>query len=168
MADNKKQENAKDRGGYQEDQSQSGIDPEGCNHGSQHHHRRTESGPHAGGDGVLDGSDIAGKSGYQGRFAETVGIGKGKLLELCKFRLSDFSAQPLAAPGCKGSSALAQDQGEQCQNDHLEAAHQNVVPVSVCHAYIHDGGHDQRDNQLKHGFRLDAEDSQNGISPVRL
>ena len=64
--------------------------------GGQHHDRGAESRPHACGNGVLYGGYVAGKAGHQGRAAEMVCVGKGKLLQLCKLRLADFGSQSLA------------------------------------------------------------------------
>ena len=96
-----------------------------------------------------------------------VGVCKGKFLQTGKLRPAQFCSQPMAEPGGKNGRTLTQDQGDQSKKDHLCAFCQNITPVSVRHAYIHDRSHYKRDHQLKNGFCDNAERSQNPIPAVR-
>ena len=168
MGDNVKEYGAQQRGGHKKHQRQFGVDGKGHGQGDEHHHRRAERGAHARGHRVLDGGDVAGQPRDQGGGAEFVGVGKGELLQLLKFRLADFGPQPLAGGGGEVGVPLAQRQADQGEQNHLKALHQNVAPVAVCHAHVDNLGHHQGDDQLKGGFRLDAEDGQHRLPAVRL
>ena len=93
-------------------------------------------------------------------------VGKGKFLELGKLRLAQLRTQALAAAGGEHRGALAENEGHEGEGAHLHATHDDVVRVPVCHAHIHDGGHDQGDDKLKYGLRHNAEDGQNTVPPV--
>ena len=167
-ADNEKQQSSQHRGSHQKYHGQLRIDVKGGSHGGEHHDRGSESGPHACGDGVLYGGYVAGKTGHQGGAAEMVCVGKGKLLQLCKLRLADFGPQSLAATGREHGGALAQHKGDKGKENHLQPFHQDIAPVSIDHAHIHNGSHDQGDDELKHGFGFNTEDGHDGIPFVGL
>ena len=167
-ADNLKQQKAQNRRGDEKNYGQLRINKEGSSQCCQHHHRRAESGPQSGGDGVLDGGNIAGQTGYQGRFAEVICIGEGKLLQLGKLLFADLSAYPLSAGGGEAGVALPQSQGNESHTNHLQALYNDIALISQGHAHIDNIGHHQRDNQLKDGFRLNAQNGQNGLPAVGL
>ena len=94
-------------------------------------------------------------------------VGKGKLLQLCKFRLADLSAHALAAPGREHGGTLSKHQGYQGKKHHLQPLHQNIAPVAVCNPHVHDGRHHKGDDKFKHSLQLDAQDCQTGLLFVR-
>ena len=83
-------------------------------------------------------------------------------------RISAPSAHALAAPGREHGGALAQHKGDKGKENHLQPFHQDIAPVSIDHAHIHNGSHDQGDDELKHGFGFNTEDGHDGIPFVGL
>ena len=95
-----------------------------------------------------------------------VGVGKGKFLQPCKFRLTQLGAQSLAEAGRKNGRALAKHKGDQGEEDHLRPLGQNVMPVPVCNSHIYNRSHYKGNDQLKDGLCDDAEGGNDSVPPV--
>ena len=93
-------------------------------------------------------------------------IGKGELLHLPVFGGPEVRAEAHAGPGGQYGRSYTQRQCRQSYHRHFKARHENIAPVRVPNAYVHNIAHDLGQYQLQHRFSRRTQDPQHNDGPV--
>ena len=168
VADDDDHRDDQQRDDHQEYLAQVRADLHSLDEGRDQHHRGADAHPHPHEQRHLHGGDVVGQPGDQAGGGEMLDIGKREPLHLLVLRLAQVCAEAHGRLGRQGCRAHAAQQRRNGHQEHFQARQQNVAPVPVGDAHVHDLAHGLGQLQLQHGLAHGAQHTQQNINSIAL
>ena len=166
IADDDDHRHRQQRYGHQKHLTQAEADLHGLDQRRHQHHRCADAYAHSHEQRHLHRRHVVGQAGDEAGGGEMLDVGKGKPLHLLILRLPDIGAEAHGGLCRHHRRAYAASQRCHGHQEHLQPRQQDIAPVAVGDAHVHDGAHGLGQLQLQNRLPHRAQYAQQDIPPI--